>query len=106
MRTTASTGAARIISSVSIDVRLRRNMLVRCEKLSCREIVGKGTGKPPAIMTPRSTAWTSCGMLPWHGLNPLPVSVIPMTGRSSTSSVYPTPLMKALRRKRANSASP
>lgn len=66
--TTASMGWARIISSVSIDIRLRRYMLVGCEKLSCTEMVGKSTGSPPASITPRLTASTSCGALPWQGL--------------------------------------
>ena len=44
IRTTASIGWARIISSVSIAIRLRRYMLVGCEKLSWIEIVGKRIG--------------------------------------------------------------
>jgi hypothetical protein len=66
--TTASMGWARTISSVSIDIRLRRYMLVGVEKLSWIEMVGKSTGKPPASITPRLTASISCGVLPWHGL--------------------------------------
>ena len=66
--TTASIGCARIISSVSIDIRLRRNMLVGCAKLSWIEMVGNFTGRPPASMTPRLTASISCGVLPWQGL--------------------------------------
>ncbi len=66
--TTASIGWARIISSVSIDIRLRRYMLVGCEKLSWMEMVGKSIGKPPASITPRLTASINCGALPWHGL--------------------------------------
>ncbi|MOA55483.1 hypothetical protein D3C78_1792830 [compost metagenome] len=54
--TTASMGWARSISSVSMDIRLRRYMLVGWEKLSCSEIVGKSMGRPPAISTPRFTA--------------------------------------------------
>ena len=81
-------------------------MLVGEAKLSCSEIVGNSTGSPPASMTPRLTASTRLAMLPWHGLNPLPVLAIPITGRSSASSVYPAPLMNALRRKSENPASP
>ena len=66
--TTASIGWAPIISSVSIDIRLRVSMLVGCAKLSWIEIVGKAIGSPPASMTPRLTASSSCGMLPWQGL--------------------------------------
>ena len=66
--TTASIGWARIISSVSIDIRLRRNMLVGRAKLSWIEIVGKSIGKPPDSITPRLTASISGAMLPWQGL--------------------------------------
>ena len=66
--TTASIGWARIISSVSIAIRLRRYMLVGCAKLSWTEIVGKSIGRPPASMTPRLTASISWGALPWQGL--------------------------------------
>jgi hypothetical protein len=45
--TTESMGCARIISSVSIDMRLRRYMLVGCEKLSAMEMVGNSSGRPP-----------------------------------------------------------
>ena len=62
--TTASIGCARIISSVSIDMRLRRYIEVGEAKLSCSEIVGKSIGNPPASITPRFTASISCGMLP------------------------------------------
>ncbi len=62
--TTASIGCARIISSVSIAIRLRRYMLVGAAKLSCSEIVGKAIGSPPASITPRLTASISCGALP------------------------------------------
>jgi hypothetical protein len=86
MSTTASTGRAFSISSVSIAIRFRRNMLVGYAKLSWIEIVGNDTGSPPASITPRSIAWISCGTLPWHGLKPLSVSTMPMTGRSRASS--------------------
>jgi len=66
--TTASIGCAFSISSVSIDIRLRRYMLVGAAKLSPIEIVGNFTGRPPASMIPRCTASSSCGMLPWQGL--------------------------------------
>ncbi|MNN41185.1 hypothetical protein D3C81_1552880 [compost metagenome] len=62
-------------------------MLVGAAKLSCTEMVGKAIGSPPASMMPRFTASSSCGMLPWHGLYALPVSAMPMTGRSSALSV-------------------
>ena len=66
--TTASIGCARTSSSVSIDIRLRRYMLVGEAKLSCSEMVGNSIGRPPASMIPRLSASSSCGMLPWQGL--------------------------------------
>ena len=85
--TTASIGWARTISSTSIDIRLRRYMLVGWAKLSWIEMVGKSIGIPPASITPRLTASTSCGALPWQGLKPLPVLTMPTTWRDSASSV-------------------
>ena len=46
--TTASIGWARTISSVSMAMRLRRNMEVGFEKLSWIEMVGNSIGRPPA----------------------------------------------------------
>ena len=66
--TTASIGCARIISSVSIAIRLRRNMLVGYAKDSWIEIVGNSIGRPPASITPRLIASISCGTLPWQAL--------------------------------------
>ena len=68
MRTTASIGWARIISSVSIAIRLRRNMLVGCANDSWIEIVGNSIGSAPASITPRLIASTSLGTLPWQAL--------------------------------------
>ena len=65
---TASIGWARIISSVSIAIRLRRYIEVGCEKLSAIEIVGNTMGMAPDSMTPRFTASMICGTLPWQGL--------------------------------------
>src|ERR1700743_3150325 len=66
--TTASIGWARIISSVSIAIRLRRYIEVGCEKLSAIEIVGNTIGIAPDSITPRFTASTICGAFPWQGL--------------------------------------
>ena len=85
--TTASIGWARTISSVSIAIRLRRNMRSGAQKLSWIEMVGNSIGMPPASITPRFTASIRSGTLPWHGLKSLKVSVMPMIGRSSASSV-------------------
>src|SRR3954467_1160130 len=54
--TTASIGWARIISSVSIAIRLRRYIEVGCAKLSAIEMVGNTIGIAPASITPRFTA--------------------------------------------------
>ena len=61
----ASTGWARIISSVSMLIKLRKNMLVGAEKLSATLIVGKSIASPPASCTPLLAASMSCGVLPW-----------------------------------------
>lgn len=61
----ASTGCARIISSVSMLIKLRRNMLVGAEKVSATLMVGKSIANPPANCTPLLVASMSCGVLPW-----------------------------------------
>ncbi len=71
MRITASIGWARIISSVSIAIRLRRYIEVGEAKLSWMEMVGKTIGIAPASMTPRLAASMSCGTFPWQGLKSL-----------------------------------
>ena len=85
--TTASMGWARIISSVSIAIRLRKSMVVGCMKGSPSEMVGKARGSPPAATTPRETASISAGTVPWQLTSPLPVFAMPTTGRSSSASV-------------------
>ena len=62
--TTASIGCARIISSVSIAIRLRRYIEVGNAKLSAIEIVGNTIGMAPVSITPRFTASMICGTLP------------------------------------------
>ena len=64
MRTTESIGWARIISSVSIAMRLRRYIEVGDAKLSWIDMVGKTIGRAPASITPRLVASISCGTLP------------------------------------------
>ena len=56
MTTTASIGWARIISSVSIAIRLRRYIEVGCAKLSAIEMVGNTNGIAPDSITPRLAA--------------------------------------------------
>ena len=58
MRTTASIGCARIISSVSIDIRLRTYMLVGWLKLSWIEMVGNSIGSAPAASTSSSAMFS------------------------------------------------
>ena len=66
--TTESIGWARIISSVSIAIRLRRYIEVGNAKLSAIEMVGNTIGIAPASITPRFTASMIWGTLPWQGL--------------------------------------
>ena len=54
--TTASIGWARIISSVSIAIKLRRYIEVGNAKLSAIEMVGNTIGIAPVSITPRFTA--------------------------------------------------
>jgi len=57
-------GWARIISSVSIAIRLRNIMLVGLRKTSPKEMVGNTSGNPARRpSTPRDTASISSGML-------------------------------------------
>ena len=65
---TASIGWARIISSVSIAIRLRRYIEVGWEKLSWIEMVGNANGIAPDSITPRLAASMMSGTLPWQGL--------------------------------------
>ena len=83
--TTASIGWARIISSVSIAIRLRNIRLVGLRKTSPNEIVGNTSGRPPAASTPRLTASISSGKWRWQLLKPERVSAMPMTGFASMS---------------------
>jgi hypothetical protein len=62
--TTASIGWARIISSVSIAIKLRRYIEVGNAKLSAIEIVGNTIGIAPVSITPRFTASMIWGTLP------------------------------------------
>ena len=50
--TTPSIGWPRIISSVSIAIRLRNSMVVGDRKISPSEMVGNSSGRPPACHTP------------------------------------------------------
>src|SRR4029450_13402070 len=78
--TTASIGCARISSSVSIAIRLRRYIEVGNAKLSAIEMVGNTIGIAPDSITPRFTASIICGTLPWQGLEGLEGLVVPPVG--------------------------
>ena len=69
--TTESMGWARIISSTSIDIKLRNIMEVGLRNTSPSEMVGKSRGSPPAARTPRFTASTRSGVVRWQLLKPL-----------------------------------
>ena len=83
--TTASSGCARIISSTSIDMRLRNIMLVGAKKGSPSEMVGNSSGSPPAASTPRFNASTSSGKWRWQLLSPLAELAMPTIGRLRSS---------------------
>ena len=96
--TAASSGWARSISSTSMLIRLRRNMLVGLRKTSPSETVGNAIGKAPPASTPRLTASTSSGTWRWQLLRSLGLEQMPTTGRSSIASDRPIDLAKDLRR--------
>ena len=70
------------------------------------EMVGNGSGSPPAASTPRLTASISSGVVRWQLLKPEPVSTIPTTGRSNIACEYPIDLANERRRYSAKSRSP
>ncbi len=84
--TTASIGWARIISSMSIAIRLRNIRLVGLRNTSPSEIVGNSSGSPPAASTPRLTASSSSGKWRWQLLKPPPGTAMPTTGRASIAA--------------------
>ena len=83
--TTASIGWARIISSVSMAIRLRNFMELGASVDSCSEMVGNSSASPPAAVTPRLIASSSSGKWRWQGLNLECVKAMPTTGRASSS---------------------
>ena len=54
--TTPSSGLARMSSSTSMAMGLRKSMAVGRMSASPRDMVGNSSGKPPACQTPRFTA--------------------------------------------------
>ena len=88
-------GWARIISSVSMAIRLRKSMEVGWVCTSPREMVGNSRGSPPSCQTPRLTASATCRKWALQLLNSLQVWAIPITGRARSPSVKPMALVKA-----------
>lgn len=84
--TTPSIGAELIISSTSIDTRLRSDIDVGRTKGSLIEMVGNSRGKPPAAITPHLTASATSRNPPLQGFSSLQLLAIPMTGRSTRAS--------------------
>src|ERR1041384_2776277 len=88
--TTPSMGLPRMLSSTSIDARLRNNIAVGRSCVSPNDITGNSSGNPPASYTPRFTNSASSRKWPLHGVSSLQVLQMPMTGRpSNMSSGYP-----------------
>ena len=89
-RTTPSIGLARIDSSTSMLIRLRKSIAVGRRLVSPLDITGNSTGNPPASQTPRltcSASWRKCAL---HGVSSDQVLQMPITGRpSNTSCGYP-----------------
>src|SRR3989442_12249450 len=104
--TTASIGCARIISSTSIDIRLRNIIEVGLRNTSPSDTVGNSIGRPPAASTPRFTASTSSGE--WRGqlLNPLFESARPTPGHPGTLLREPLLLAHERRQYKQNDGPP
>ncbi len=84
--TTPSIGLPRILSSTSIDARLRNNMAVGRSWVSPSDITGNSSGNPPASYTPRLTNSANSRKWPLQGVNSLQVLQMPMIGRPSSKS--------------------
>ena len=78
--TTASIGLARMHSSTSIDIKLRKSMVVGFMNSSPNEIVGNSSGTPPAAHTPRLTASATCRRWMLQCVSSLQELQMPMTG--------------------------
>ena len=89
--TTASSGLERIISSTSIDMRLRYSIVVGFVSISLSEIVGNSSASPPAACTPRLTAATRVSKWRLQLTNSECELAIPITGRPEMArSVSPS----------------
>ena len=91
--TTASSGYARMHSSTSIAMRLRKSMVVGFMSTSPSEMVGNSSGKPPALHTPRLTASATCRRCALQFVSSDQEFAMPMTARpSKTASLKPSVL--------------
>ena len=84
--TTPSNGLARIDSSTSIDVWLRKSIVVGRISVSPRLITGNSIGKPPSSHTPRLTWSARSRKCALHGVASDHVLQMPITGRPSNWS--------------------
>ncbi len=80
MSTTPSKGWQRMVSSVSMDNRLRYNMVVGFMSISPSDITGTSAGNPPACQMPRFTSSARSRRCEWQVLRSLQVLRMPMTG--------------------------
>ena len=98
--TTPSSGLARMDSSTSMAIRLRKSMVVGRMNISPSEMVGNSRGKPPAAHTPRFTASATVRKWTLQLFNSLQELQMPMTGLSwNTSAVKPSERSQARRAK-------
>src|SRR6266496_5460081 len=78
-------------SSTSMDMRLRKSIVVGFMRISPSEMVGNSRGNPPALHTPRLTAsatWRRCELQLVSSDQEL---AMPMTGRpSNMTSLHPS----------------
>ena len=92
--TTPSSGLARMHSSTSIAIRLRKSIVVGFMRISPSEMVGNSSGKPPAAQTPRFTASATCRRCALQLVSSLQELQMPMTGRpSNICSLKPSALI-------------
>ncbi len=84
-------GCARIISSVSMAIRFRRNIEVGLAKDSWMEIVGNSIGRPPGQHHAALHRLDESRHIAVAGVEVAEGVVMPMIGRSSASSENPAP---------------
>ena len=82
IRMTPSMGLARMLSSTSMEARLRKSMAVGLIEHSPRDMTGNSRGNPPASQIPRLRASAKSRKWALQGVNSDQVLHIPMTGFS------------------------